>query len=123
MVASTDFVTVADIGANVIEDPQLDSTGKAYATSAVTVYGITVDNANNSSKVYLKLYDKATAATDSDDPDFVYPIPASTKMPIPLNGLVGYSLANGLSARCVTTGGTGGTTNPTNAVPVTVVTN
>lgn len=94
---------------------------------ACRAYGMMVDNSLNASVVYVKLWDALSPTVGTTDPDFVFKIAASAKVPILLNPRDdadnGIAFTTSLSAACVTTGGTGGTSNPGSSVPVDFFTN
>jgi hypothetical protein len=111
------------LAASVWSDILANATGELLRTGAITLYGIEIDNTANTSAVYAKVYDKATAAaTEADDPTWIFPCPASSKLACSINGAAGQALTLGLSVRCVTAAGTAGTNSPTNPVKVKVAT-
>lgn len=86
------------------------------------LYSMMVDNSANASVVYLKLWDAKSPTVGTTAPDFVFKIAASAKVPILMNPRDdednGVPFTVALTAACVTTGGTAGTTNPGSSVPV-----
>lgn len=119
--ATTNFTRIET---TTFKDLVANDTGELLESGGTPIlYAVRVDNTANSAASYFKIYDKATpAATASDDPDFVFKVAAQSKFEFQPNGNLGRKLTNGLSIRCVTTGGTGGVTSPANAVIATVLT-
>lgn len=105
-------------------DVECNATAELLTSSGVVVFAIEVNNEANSSAVFFKIYSKATAASvGSDDPTFVFKVPAGEKLLMPLGGDAdGLTIATGLNIACVTTGGTTGSTAPTNKVTATIAT-
>ena len=94
---------------------------------ACRAYGMMIDNSANASVVYVKLYDALNPTVGTTDPDFVFKIAASAKVPILLNPRDdednGIAFTVALTAACVTAGGTAGTSSPGSSVPVDFFTN
>lgn len=101
---------------NVYEDLDADATGELVVAGTPTLYACEVDNTGNSAVSYFKIYDKATAPTDSDLPAFILPVAAGAIFSLQPNMGVGRPFALGIGIRCVTAAGTGGPTSPTEAV-------
>lgn len=103
-------------GSKIFTETDLENTGVAVVAAAATIYQMEIDNtANPAQVVYVKLYDTAGAVTvGTTVPDWVVRVPAGVKRSINLAD--GFAMANGIVAACVTAGGTGGTTSPTNSV-------
>jgi len=118
----TNRFTVSDD--TVYEDVDVDGGGVLVKDGATTIYSIEVDNSDNSVEVFLQLWDLASGSAPSvgDAADEWYRIPASTVRKILVDTYDGNGLPilNGCYMACVTTGGQGGTTSPTNAVKVTI---
>jgi len=92
------------------------------ATSA-RVYSIVVDNsANGGAASYLKLYNATTAnvTVGVTAPDFVLLVPGGAVITVTLftSAVQGLVFGTALSAVCVTTGGTAGSTPPVSSVLV-----
>ncbi len=101
----------------------LGSTVKTVKASAGgTIYAIEVDNQQNVTPAFIKLYDAATAGAvtpGTTDPDWCFKIAGSTKGAIiPVGGV---PFTNGLQVRCVTAGGTAGVTAMTNPPAMRIV--
>ena len=103
-------------GLTVVRDTDADSTSEAdMNTGAATLYLVSIDNsANASQKNYFKLYDAVAPTIGTTAPDMIIPCPGGSTVTLAI--LEGLSFATGISAACVTTGGTGGITNPTSDV-------
>jgi len=93
--------------------------------TATIVYSGEIDNSGNTAAVYLKLYDSVGApAVGTAVPEMVLKVAAGEKRPFTLMNSDGTAWTSPagtteLWAACVTTGGTAGTTSPTNAVKAT----
>ena len=79
----------------------------------------TLDELNSDNAAYLKIYNSAAPTVGSDSPDLVFPVPISQRRSLVIPE--GYDFSS-LSFACVITGGTAGSTSPTNPVPVRLVT-
>ncbi len=90
-------------------DTVLNNTGFLdIKAGPATLYAISIQNGHGAA-VYVKLYD-TRAATASTVPHMNLMVPASiTRNFVITDGL---AFSTGISARCVTESGTGGTTNP-----------
>lgn len=85
------------------------------------IEGLVLDNTANAAASYLKLWNTASGSVTvgTTAPDIVILVPASTKIALHF-GETGLAYGTALSAACVTTGGTAGTTPPTSAVKITL---
>ncbi len=107
------------------EKPIDDSPFAILASAGITkVFGIEVDNTGNTSDVFVKLWDAASSPTvGTTVPNAgILRVEAGKKQPFFLNGPDGLAIADDLYVVCVTTGGTGGSTAPTNAVTADIYT-
>tara|TARA_R110002020_G_scaffold225717_8_gene435843 strand:+ start:8 stop:391 length:384 start_codon:yes stop_codon:yes gene_type:complete len=110
------------IGTTYISDSSVNATAQAAkASSSATLFALEIDNTANSSAMYFKMYDVATAGVahvtvGTTDPDFIFVIPASSKRQF--NALEGLNFTTGMIYACLTTGGTGGTASPGSAVSI-----
>lgn len=107
-----------NIGTQKFTDVDLDASVKAITTSGTPkLFGIEIDNSQNSVDVFVKLWDAASPTVGTTAPIFVFRVPAGEKVPFPIyaDG-AGWTSAVGIWLACVTTGGTAGTTSPTNDV-------
>lgn len=94
----------------------LGSTGQVVRARPGTLTGYYLFN-GGAATVYIKFYDKATAATSSDTPRLVIGIPAGAAANLPAN----VSFGAGISVRAVTGVANGDTTSPaTNAAVVNI---
>jgi hypothetical protein len=103
-------------GAQVFRNAALGGTADAgMAGGASTLYLIQIDNTGNpTQKVYFKLWDAAAPTVGTTAPNKIIPVPGGSiqKVVFP----EGIPFGTDVSQACVTTGGTGGTTSPANAV-------
>ncbi len=97
---------VADGGASVYRSLDVQPTGQVVKNAGGTLYGGLVFNGafatpSGSWDRYLKIYDKATAATAGDTPLITIPLEAGVETPlrIPPCGIL---FVNGISIRCTT---------------------
>lgn len=88
----------------------------SVAGGAGLLLQVDIDNTGNLDAVYVKLYDHAGPTVGSTPPEWVLKCPASVRRIF--NCTPGSAFATNLSLACVTTGGTGGSTSPQNAVTV-----
>lgn len=118
-VAKQDLDLTASL--TLVKDTDADATAENDVnTGAATVYIIKVDNVNNGSQaVFLKLYNNVAPTVGTTAPDMVWRVPGGAAPTIMI--AEGINFATGLSFACVTAGGTGGTTSPTNDVAVSLV--
>ena len=84
---------------SVLRSTALNATGTTTSTAQTYVSGWQVTNTNAAAR-YLKLYDKATAASSSDTPLLTIALPATSTVNYSIPGSIRFAL--GLSARCVT---------------------
>ena len=102
-------------------DTDLAGTVLAVKASAAAVYQVEIDNtANTSAASYVKLWDVASGSVTlgSTAPASVLVAPAATKICYTFPPGFGLVFGTAVSWACVTTGGTAGTTSPTNDVIV-----
>ena len=87
-----------------------------------TLHSVSVDNTQNAGAAcYLKLWNAASGSVTvgTTAPDIIIYVPAATKITLVFHDGLVYGTA--LSAACVTTAGTAGTTNPTSNVIVELI--
>lgn len=102
-------------GLKQIRDTTANGTGENDVNGgAATLYGIRVDNTQNSTPVFLKLYNHASPTIGTTDPDLILKVKNGVTRRVMFPK--GLAFATAISMACVTTGGTAGTTNPTNPV-------
>ena len=93
------------------------------ASADTILFGFRADNSANAAPSYVKIYDMDAVPDENDIPVLVARIAASSTRDMALNMGLGLKMTTGIAVRCVTEGGTGGTTDPaTGAVPITVFT-
>lgn len=109
-------------------DLELNSSPEALVPSAGSIFGLEIDNLQNTDDSYVKVYDESSSPTiGTTDPIFVFRVKAGSKRAVPLShsesaAVVGYLFTNDAYIACVTTPGTSGSTNPSNKVTAEVVT-
>lgn len=84
------------------------ATGTTTTTAATTLYNLTISNQNASTDFWVKVYNKATAATQADTPVLRLFVNAQDFKDI--NFPKGIALSAGLSIRCTTEAADAGTT-------------
>lgn len=114
-----------NLGTQKFTDVDLDNSVSQLLAAGATLFGLEVNNSQNSVDVFVKIWDKASAVTvGTTAPRFIFRVPAGEILPFPTYGNGdGYVLTNGLAVACVTAGGTAGTTSPDNAVTASFWTN
>jgi len=113
---------LADLsGALLFTDTDSISTVAGVKASSGIIYSIDIDNTANSATSFAKLYNLASGSVTAGTtaPDLILPVPASTRLNFPIIG--GLTFDTAVSSRCVTAGGTAGTTNPTSDVVLRIV--
>ncbi len=109
-------------GAIIFKETALNATKVAVKASSAVVYAIIIDNTANAAEAeFVKLWNVASGSVTvgTTAPDAVFLIPAAVKKTIMFPEGITYGTA--LTAACVTTAGTAGTTNPTASVVVSIV--
>ena len=106
---------IPDAGGTFAVQTGATATPDTLKASGGTLFKVEIDNTANSSSVYLKLYNNVGGAptVGTTDPAFVFKCPASASKVYSCPK--GTAFSNALYAACVTTGGTAGTSNPSNA--------
>lgn len=112
---------VPPVGTKLVTQDNANSTPNNAVTSAAgSIYQVDVDNsANADNPAYLKIYDNASPTVGTTPPDFIFKVPVNRRLPMVIPDGLDF---NDLSFAVVTTPGTAGTTDPTNAVIVKLVT-
>lgn len=106
-------------------DTVMGNSADGIKSSSAVVYWVTIDNtANVGAASYVKLYNVASGSVTvgTTAPDELVYCPAGvivTRMFV-TGATPGVTFGTALSACCVTTGGTAGTTSPSSSVIVTV---
>ncbi len=97
-------------------DTSATATSQLAETGAGTLFLIDIDNTNNSTKTYVKMYDATAPTIGTTNPDWIFMAPASVRRVYSIPG--GLAFSTGLSYAAVTTAGSPGTTSPTSSVAV-----
>lgn len=108
-------------GAKLYTNDDLEGTASAVKASSGTLYSIVIDNSANAAVSYVKLWDVASGSVTvgTTAPDWIIKVAASAKRTIVFPE--GLAFGTALTAACVTTAGTAGTTNPSSSVGVNIV--
>lgn len=122
-VAPVTPVTPDHLDAAVHWDLTADARAKPVGSGAKLLYGVSIDNADNTKPVYLKLYDAVGPTVGLTDPAVILKTPMLARRIHMMNNGTGRSFATALTVACTTTPGTAGTQSPRHAVPVTLKTN
>jgi len=105
-------------------DSNIGASADGVKSSSAVLYSVFVDNSANAAASYVKLYNVASGSVvvGTTAPDEVIYVPAGVVIEhfFYTGSTPGKTFATALSAACVTTGGTGGTTAPLSAVKATL---
>lgn len=85
------------------------NTGQVVKASAGGVFAMYISNTGGAA-AYVKLYNKATAASAADTPTHTLAIPAAAAIPWPVTDGINFTI--GISVRATTEVGDAGTTSP-----------
>jgi len=122
--AITQVVVASPSAETIFTDTAIGATVDAVKGSSAKVYWIIVDNSQNVAASYVKLYNVASGSVTvgTTAPDEVILVPASVVITqvYSTGAGPGKTFGTALSAACVTTGGTAGTTAPSSSVVVTI---
>lgn len=111
---------IAGDALRIIRDADVDATSENNVNDgAATIYGITIDNAANAAREFVKFYNVAAPTVGTTDPDMILFIPLSVARTFIFK--TGNNFATALSYAAVTTAGTAGTTGPTSDVVMNVI--
>lgn len=112
---------VSPIGTKLIKEDDANATAQNNVTgTSGKIYMAVLDNSGNPTEaVYLKIYDNAAPTVGSTDPDFIIRAPQNQRVNMVFPDGLDFTT---LSFAVVTAGGTSGTTNPSFAVEVQLVT-
>ena len=107
------------------EDTAMGNAADAVKASSAVLYSVIVDNsANGGAASYVKLYNVASGSVTVGvtAPDVIIYVPAGAIVSVPFytSAAAGLTFGTALSACCVTTGGTAGSTSPSSSVVVTI---
>jgi|SRR6185369_16219985 len=123
--AVTQITVASPSGQIQFTDTAMGGTADGIKASSALVYSIVIDNsANGGAASYVKLYNVASGAVTvgTTSPDEVIYVPAGKIVTVYYfdSATPGKTFGTALTAACVTTGGTAGTTSPVSSVKVTV---
>ncbi len=120
------------LGTSQFVDLEVNATVEFLSDAAAILHGIFVDNTQNTVDSFVKIWDTNTTGgvnLGTTVPDLVLRVAAGGTIFLPfliaaaaIANPEGWALGTGLAVACVTAGGTGGTTGPTNAVKATLIT-
>jgi len=112
---------VSPVGSKLVVDTNASSTAQTNVTGAAgTIYMIEIDNTNNADNAcYFKIYNTASPTIGTTAPDHIIMVPTSQSRSIVIPDGLDFTA---LSYAAVISGGTAGTTSPTSAVTVRMVT-
>jgi hypothetical protein len=107
----------------IFTDTSITSAVDAIKASSALLYWVSIDNSANVASSYVKLYNLASGSVTvgTTAPDEIIYVPGSsviTKLFF-TGANPGVTFGTALSAACVTTGGTAGTSNPSSSVILT----
>lgn len=106
-------------------DTAMGNTADGVKSSSAVIFSISINNSANGSAVYVKLFNLASGSVvvGTTAPDEVIYVPGSaivTQNYFTSGSTPGKTFGTALSAICVTTGGTAGSTAPSSNVSVTI---
>jgi hypothetical protein len=109
----------------VFNDSAMGNTADGVKSSSALVYSVTVDNSlNGGSASYVKLFNLASGSVvvGTTAPDEIIYVPGGAVITqvYSTSAAPGKTFGTALSAFCVTTGGTAGSTSPSSNVSVTI---
>lgn len=117
---STNTVPLSNpVASKIYENTSSNATASSVKASSATAYQVKIDNSLNSAAVYTKLYNVSSAPTvGTTAPHVVIRTAAGLLRTVTLGQGEGVAFGTGIFEATVTAGGTGGTTAPTNSVPI-----
>jgi len=108
----------------IFTDTVIGNTVDAIKASSALVYSLQINNTGNATPVYVKLYNLAAGSVvvGTTAPDEVIYVPGSAIIThvFATGGVPGKTFGTALSAICVTTGGTAGSSAPSSSVSLSV---
>lgn len=105
------------VATKLVVNTDTDETADTNVTGAAgTIYLAEVDNTANSAISYVKLYNTSSVTVGTTVPDLVFMVAASSNRTYAMPA--GIAFGSAISMAALTTGGTAGTTGPTSAVTV-----
>lgn len=109
----------ASLGSKQVQIDEIAATYKSVKSAAGSVYAVKIDNTlNTGAPSYVKFYNLAAPTVGTTEPLLVLFAPQGAVVRWAFSPGIAFSTA--ITVACVTQGGTGGTTNPTNAVNIIV---
>ena len=107
------------------KDTAMGNAADAVKASSAVLHSVIVDNsANGGAASYVKLYNVASGSVTVGvtAPDVIIYVPAGAIVSVPFytSASSGLTFGTALSACCVTSGGTAGSTSPVSSVVVTI---
>lgn len=123
--AITNVIIANPAGISQFTDTAMGATADAVKASSASLFSVIVDNsANGGAASYAKIYNTAsgsvTVGTTVPDDVIFAPGGAVVERFYYTKAAIGVTFGTALTAACVTTGGTGGTTPPVSSVVVTL---
>ncbi|HZS43348.1 MAG TPA: hypothetical protein VFA52_03995 [Candidatus Paceibacterota bacterium] len=108
----------------VFTDSVMGNSPDGVKASSAVLYGVRADNSANGTPVYVKLYNATSGSVvvGTTAPDEIIYVPANSVVTRTYftGASVGVTFATALTAACVTSGGTAGTTSPALSVSVSI---
>lgn len=115
------FTNVGNWGVGFYVDVELDASAETIASGSTVLYCMEIDNSANSEDAYVKVY-TSSPTVGTTEPHIIFRVPGGEVLPyIPSGRGSGITVA-AIYIAAVTTGGTAGTGNPTNAVLARILT-
>ena len=110
------------ISSNRWTDTAASGTEVEVSTSAITVHQVRIVNTANTTKLYLRMYNLVASGltVGSNSPDVVLPVEASSSVEYAFDPGIVFGTA--LCYAVNTTGGTAGTSSPSTAITVELLT-
>ena len=110
------------ISSNKWTDTAASSTEVEVSSSSVTVHQVRIVNTANTTKLYLKLYNLAASSltVGTNNPDVILPVEGSTSVEYAFDPGIAFGTA--LSYAVVTSAGTAGTSAPSTAITIELLT-
>ncbi len=109
----------------VFMDTAINNAVDAIKASSTVLYYLIIDNTLNVASSYVKLYNLASGSVvvGTTAPDSIVYCPAGVIITVPFftGAAQGITFGTALSATCVTTGGTAGSSSPASNVTLTAV--
>ena len=118
--AITQIVVASPSAETIFNDTAIGNANDAIKASSAILYYVIIDNSLNVAASYLKLFNVASGSVTlgTTAPDEIIYVPAASIIThyFFTSAAPGKTFATALTAACVTTGGTAGTTSPSSSV-------